>query len=105
MNIAKSLMLVALVGLAGVAGAQSPVDQPANNHTSWIVYKPINRISNKQLFESHWLNASHRYVVSPTYPNAAMTKAVHRAEEQGEYGNVVSKGYPTWTISKPIHRK
>lgn len=106
MNIAKSLLLVALVGLARVAGAQSLTgDQLANGReTAWIVYKPINRIANKQLFESHLLYASHRNVASPAYPNVAMTKAVHRAGEN-DSGNVASKGYPAWTISKRVHRK
>ncbi|HEY8512461.1 MAG TPA: hypothetical protein VIL31_10920 [Cyclobacteriaceae bacterium] len=106
MNIAKSLFLVTLVGLATVAGAQPLADdQPTNGQeTAWVVYKPINRIANKQLFESHLLYASHKYVVSPRHPVAAMTKAIHRSEQVAS-GNVTSKGYPAWTISKPIHRK
>ena len=99
-------MLVALAGIAGMAGAQSlPDSQSENTQSAWIVYKPITRVANKQLFESHLLHASHRTSVSSLYPNTAMTKAVHRAEKQIESGNILSSGYPAWTISKPIHRK
>ena len=103
MTIAKTLMVLVLAG-AGIANAQSlPNDEPVTVQSAWILYKPINRVANKQLFESHYLQASHRNVASPAYPAPAMTKAVHRA--QGQAGNVPSSGYPTWTISKAIHRK
>ncbi|HLT81310.1 MAG TPA: hypothetical protein VKZ86_09780 [Cyclobacteriaceae bacterium] len=104
MNIAKSFIVLALAACASIANAQSfPHNESVTVQSAWILYKPINRVANKQLFESHYLQASHRNVASPAYPAPAMTKAVHRAQRQA--GNVPSSGYPTWTISKAIHRK
>ncbi|MDV3308239.1 MAG: hypothetical protein LOY03_05400 [Cyclobacteriaceae bacterium] len=106
MTIAKSFLLITLVGFAGISSAQSTSGgQPAKEQSAWIVYKPINRVANKQLFESHLLHAAHRVAASPVYPTQAMTKAVHRADAQLRSGNIPSGGYPTWTISKPLHRK
>lgn len=105
MNIAKSLLLLAFAGFATTAGAQSSVVPSPEAQSAWIVYKPINRIANKQLFDSHLLYAAHLNVASPGYPSPAMTKAVHRAEQQTQAGNIPSRGYPSWTISKPLHRK
>lgn len=84
---------------AGLAAAQTQSTTP-----SWIVYKPVNKIANKKLFEDHRLSASHITVTTASHPNRVSAKAVHRTAKPATQGNIPSKGYPTWTISKPVHR-
>lgn len=93
----SALLAVALT--AGVASAQTNDTAPA-----WSVSKPVNKIANKKLFDDHRLRASHITVSTIAHPNQASTKAVHRTSKTGDEGNVISRGYPTWTISKAVHR-
>lgn len=97
----KITLMTAVVVLmtAGVAAAQTESTTP-----SWIVSKPVNKIANKKLFEDHQLRASHALVTSAAHPNRASTKAVHRTGQPKAEGNIPSKGYPVWTISKGVHR-
>lgn len=95
-----TLLAIFTVALtAGVASAQTHAPSPA-----WMVSKPVNRIANKQLFENHRLQASHIRAESIARPNKVSAKAVHRIPRASAEGNVVSTGYPVWTISKGVHR-
>lgn len=89
----------ALLLTAGFAVAQAQSTTPA-----WIVSKPVNKIANKKLFEDHRLGASHIVAASAAQVNPASTKAVHRMDQPRTEGNVPSKGYPAWTISKAVQR-
>lgn len=91
--------LFAVMITAGMAAAQTHSTTP-----SWIASKPVSKIANKKLFEDHRLSASHIVATSITHPDKASTKAVHRAHKSSAEGNIPSKGYPIWTISKPVHR-
>lgn len=93
----SAIFMVALT--AGVASAQTHTTSPA-----WMVSKPVNEIANKQLFENHRLHASHIRAESIAHPNSVSAKAVHRIPKASAEGNVASKGYPAWTISKGVHR-
>src|SRR5690606_9207082 len=101
MKTIKITLMTAVVFLmtAGFAAAQTQTNNP-----SWIVSKPVNKIANKKLFDDHQLRASHIVVTTVTHPNRASTKPVHRMSQPTAKGNVPSKGYPTWTISKRVHR-
>ena len=102
MKMIKITLMMAVVVLmtAGVAAAQTQSTTP-----SWIVSKPVNKIANKKLFEDHRLGASHIMVTTTAHPNRVSAKAVHRTAQPRAEGNIPSKGYPTWTISKGIHRQ
>ena len=93
------MMVVMVLMTAGVAAAQTQSNTP-----SWIVSKPVNKIANKKLFEDHRLSASHIMVATTAHPNRVSAKAVHRTAQPRHEGNIPSKGYPMWTVSKKVHR-
>lgn len=100
-NLSGLFTLFVLLSLACFA---SPARAQADLKSSWIEYKPINKIAAKKLFNDHRLRASHIHAETLTDADWVRSKAVHRNKQTATKGNVVSRGYPTWTISKPIHR-
>lgn len=76
-----------------------------NGNTSLMVSKGVQHVANKKAFEDKNANKSHIQAKSLDLPAIVISKGV--AQPTGLYaeGNVASKGYPTWTISKGAARK
>ncbi len=88
----KGLVLAGLfVGAAGFAMAQ-----PGNPASS----KDVNRFANKNAYEKNESNVEARSVA---FPAIVYSKGIAQSNAPATaQGNVVSKGYPTWTISKGV---
>lgn len=73
----------------------------------WTTSKDVQKIANKSLFSDQNLKNSHINAVSLGYPEVALSKGVTKINYRGKAqekqgGNVVSKGYPMWTVSKAV---
>lgn len=84
-------------------------DRQPQAKPAWHVSKDVQKIANKKLFKSEPLRKSHIEAVSSGPPSHVLSKGVnniHRpvAKRAGVAGNIKSKGYPVWTISKGVHR-
>ena len=88
----KGLVLATLfVGAAGFAMAQS--GNPASS-------KDVNRFANKKSYEKNESNVEAR---SLAYPAIVYSKGIAQNNAPATaQGNMVSKGYPTWAISKGV---
>ena len=76
--------------------------QAQNNSVERPISKEVQKISNKS-----WLIKEHLVsVTSLGYPSGVISKKValvnNRFSENSATGNMVSKGYPLWTVSKGI---
>lgn len=95
------LTLAIIIFGAGVTHAQTK--------SSWIPTKGVQRIANKKLYTSEEVKASHIEARSTTIPDVVVSKKVQRISNrelmEDALGNIESRGYPTWTISKPLHRR
>lgn len=72
----------------------------------WTTSKDVQKIANRNLFRDQDLKNSHINAVSMDYPEVALSKGVtkinYKEKSQKQRGNVVSKGYPMWTVSKGV---
>ena len=95
------IALIALFSLgAFVAQAQTP---------SWIVSKNVQKVANKKAFADTDDSKSQLTTETRAYAPRIVSKGVHRINNPAvgdakATGNMVSKGYPAWTISKGVHR-
>lgn len=91
----KGLVLAGLfVATAGFAYAQS--GNPS------VVSKDVNRFANKKAYEQ---NASNVEARSVAFPAIVYSKGIAQSNAPAvAQGNMVSKGYPTWAISKGVAR-
>ena len=94
------LALGLLCTTAIFAQAQSNENTPA-----WRTSKDVQKVANKQVFNSEHLRKSH-IRVSSTSATLAISKDVNMKEgdEVLAKGNVSSK-YPNWIISKGVHQR
>jgi hypothetical protein len=91
------LMLCLLLIGVFVANAQS------NN--SWPVSKGVQRYANKSSVESENAKKSHIQAQSVEFLPIVVSKGPVRPTSVTTVGNIESKGYPTWAISKDVARE
>ena len=86
---------------AFIANAQFKTDN--RNSGAPSISKDVLRISNKDLLDAPLLT-----IKSVDHNEAVISKKVHTLKTDdkrvSEVGNVISRGYPEWTISKPVNR-
>lgn len=92
-----TLMSMFLMG-AVFANAQS-------GSSAWVVSKDVQRIANKKSFEDENSRRSHIQARTVSFPAIVISKGIARPADDYTMGNIISKGYPTWTISKGVARK
>lgn len=125
-RIISTSILTAAVILAGTAFVN------AQTKSSWIPTKGVQKVANKDLYSSDEVKSSHIEATSAAIPAQVVSKQVQRVSNpeviaesapivaegdrdnqgevqglnsrEGQAGNVTSKGYPTWSISKPLHK-
>ena len=97
----KKIMCVAFVAsmLMSVAVKAQSVTSPL------IVSKGVQQIANKNSFQNEDLKRSNVQAFSQPFPAPVISKGIVRSTDPGSQGNVVSKGYPTWAISKGVARQ
>jgi anti-sigma factor RsiW len=101
----KRVLATSILTFAIIAMGTNFAD--AQTKSSWIPTKAVQKIANKKLYTSDEVKASHIEAKSAAIPAQVVSKRVQRVTNRDvspAEGNVVSKGYPTWTISKPVHR-
>ena len=91
------LLCLLLIG-AFVANAQS-------NNTSWPVSKGVQRYANKSSVEDENAKKSHIQAKSVEFLPIVVSKGLVRPTSVTTVGNIESKGYPTWAISKDVARE
>jgi hypothetical protein len=77
----------------------------AQSGSSLVVSKDVQRVANKKAFENRDIERSHIQASTVSFPAIVISKGIVRPSEVYAKGNIVSKGYPTWAISKGIARK
>jgi hypothetical protein len=93
------MTLVGLMAIASIAvNAQSL-------NSSIIVSKDVQRVANKKAFDNKNLTSSNIHALSQPFPAIVISKGIVRSAANAPQGNIVSKGYPTWAISKGVARK
>jgi galactitol-specific phosphotransferase system IIB component len=98
-NLLTGITLVGLMAMASIAvNAQSV-------NSSLIVSKDVQRVANKKAFENKNLTSSNIQALSQPFPAIVISKGIVRSAASAPQGNIVSKGYPTWAISKGVARK
>jgi hypothetical protein len=103
----KNGLKLGLLGLF-LAGA-FVVNAQTNNSHPWIS-KDVQKIANKKMLNDVDYKASHIEATTVGYPAVAMSKGVHKVSASSEIstsatkGNMISKGYPYWTVSKGVQR-
>lgn len=97
---AKGKNVVTFIGLfltgAILANAQSGTD--------WMVSKGVQHVANKKTFEAEKLRNTRVEAKTVAFPSIVVSKGIRRTDETAQ-GNIESKGYPTWAISKGVARK
>ena len=96
------LTCITVVGI--MAMASITVNAQAVN-SSRIVSKDVQRVANKKAFENKNLTSSNIQALSQPFPAIVISKGIVRSPASPPQGNIVSKGYPTWAISKGVARK
>jgi hypothetical protein len=91
------LMCLMLLGVF-VANAQS-------SNSSWPVSKGVQRYANKSLVEDENAKKSHIQAASVEFLPIVVSKGTTRPTGVRPVGNIESKGYPTWAISKDVARE
>lgn len=98
-NLIKSIAVVGfLFGASTALNAQS-VNSPL------VVSKGVQQVANKKAFEDNDLKKSNILAYSQPFPATVISKGIFRSTGTESQGNIVSKGYPTWAISKGIARQ
>ena len=98
---AKGKNVVTLIGLL-LTGA---IFANAQSGTDWMVSKGVQRVANKKTFEAERSRNAHIEAKTIAFPSIVVSKVIARTDETPALGNVESKGYPTWAISKGVARK
>lgn len=96
----KTIAIVSLVAMSvSFANAQT------GNDPAWPVSKDVQRVVNKKALNDPNQRKSHIRAKS-TDASWVVSKGVHRGGREAVYakGNVESKGYPTWAISKGVQQ-
>ena len=70
-----------------------------------IVSKGVQQVANKNSFDNDDLRKSNIQAFSQPFPAPVISKGINRSIDAGSQGNIVSKGYPTWAISKGVARQ
>lgn len=89
-----------------VMGLSVVLTHAQSDNPSWTVSKDVQKVANKRLFKSEELRESHINAEAVGYPQHVVSKDVQKRSPavSEAKGNVVSKGYPYWTLSKGVHR-
>ena len=75
----------------------------AQSGPSSIVSKDVQRVANKKAFENE--DKSNIQAQSVPFPAIVVSKGVVGSTDALSEGNITSKGYPTWAISKGVARQ
>lgn len=75
------------------------------NAQSGVVSKDVQRVANKKAFENEDLKKSNIQAQSVPFPAIVVSKGVAGSTDAQSQGNITSKGYPTWAISKGVARQ
>lgn len=95
---------IRIFGMAGLllVGA---IFTNAQSNNSPIVSKGVQQYANKKAFENEKQNNSHIQAKSVAFPTIVLSKGITRPAAIEVQGNIESKGYPTWAISKGVARQ
>ena len=93
------VVLICLMAMASIAVSAQSVT------SSLVVSKDVQRVANKQVLENEDLTKSNIKAQSQPFPAIVISKGIVRSAEAAPEGNIVSKGYPTWAISKGVARQ
>jgi hypothetical protein len=93
------VVLICLMVMGSIAVSAQSVT------SSLVVSKDVQRVANKQILENEDLSNSNIQAQSQPFPAIVISKGIVRSTESAPEGNIVSKGYPTWTISKGVARQ
>jgi hypothetical protein len=80
--------------------------QSNTRHSGWYISKDVQRISNDAYLNR--FDEGEMTIKSFEYPHWIISKGVQKPGNPVitlQAGNVVSKGYPIWTISKAVNGK
>jgi hypothetical protein len=77
----------------------------AQSSNALVVSKGVQQYANKKAFENEKQNNSHIQAKSVPFPAIVLSKGIARPEAVEVQGNIESKGYPTWAISKGVARQ
>lgn len=80
------------------------VSANAQSSTAWVS-KDVQRVANKKAFENEEIKKSHIQASTVSFPAIVISKGIVRPTDTYAQGNIISKGYPTWAISKGVARK
>jgi len=98
----KGIIVIGLLCLltigAFVANAQS-------SNSSLPVSKGVQRYANKSSVEDENAKKSHIQAKSVEFLPIVVAKGIARPSSVATVGNIESKGYPTWAISKGVARE
>lgn len=97
--------LVGCIAIAGVMVMASITVNAQSVNSSLVVSKDVQRVANKKAFENKDLTNSNIQAMSQPFPAIVISKGIVRPAESEQQGNIVSKGYPTWAISKGVARQ
>lgn len=70
-----------------------------------IVSKGVQQVANKNSFDNDDFKKSNIQAFSQPFPAPVISKGIIQSNDAGSQGNIVSKGYPTWAISKGVARQ
>lgn len=89
------VVLVALFSLVAVG---------VNAQSSLVVSKGVQHVANKKKFEAEKQSNATVNVATVEAPQMVVSKGVHNigVEQTPTDGNMVSKGFPYWTVSKGV---
>lgn len=76
-----------------------------NGNTSLTVSKGVQQVANKKAFANEITRKSHIQANSVEFPAIVVSKGIFRPVSVPMDGNIASKGYPAWAISKGVARK
>lgn len=84
----------------------SQINPSGKRTTGWVISKDVQKFSNK-----NWASNNRGLTIkSLGYPNVAISKQVQVARKSAsgslssDRGNIVSTGYPVWTMSKEVNK-
>ncbi|MBL0743168.1 hypothetical protein [Chryseolinea lacunae] len=93
---------IAMMGL--VMMSVSFANAQTGNDPAWPISKDVQRVANKKALNDPNLGKSHIRAKS-TDAGWVVSKGVHRGSGTAmAKGNVASKGYPAWAISKGVQQ-
>src|SRR5688572_16446391 len=90
------------IGLLSILILTSVLVKAQNGHNTLVVSKGVQHVANKKAFEDENARKSNIQAKSVAIPAIVLSKGVTQSKDQVAEGNIVSKGYPTWAISKGV---